>query len=155
MFLMLFIPATLMLMKPQSAGLSVLSNTWNTLLFISWLAAIGFAFSKGCTILRSGLLLFKITFLYSLCFILVVLILKYFLSFQPGPIELVSRVIAFFATIYMLYYASRCLIEKEKELGMYGVDFYMTFISFIFFPIGLFYLQPRINKVQRQIKISA
>ncbi len=49
--------------------------------------------------------------------------------------------------VYVMYFLSKCLVIAEKRLDIIFMDYFETFLLFLFYPVGIWWLQPRVKKV--------
>lgn len=59
----------------------------------------------------------------------------------------VPLLIAFFAWLFALNFLAKSLVRAERETHVTSSEYYGEYIMALFFPIGIWILQPRINKI--------
>lgn len=69
------------------------------------------------------------------------------LDFFDGSINRFATLFAVGSAIYCSYFAARLLNSVEQQRDVAFREFAGDFFAFIFYPIGVWWLQPRINKV--------
>lgn len=57
------------------------------------------------------------------------------------------HLLATFCFLYMVYFAARSLVSVEQQQVVSGGAFTRTYLLFLFLPIGIWFLQPRLNKL--------
>lgn len=71
---------------------------------------------------------------------------------QDGLTEYVWEILSLLAVVCMVYsvaYVSRTIVQTEQSLHLTSDGSIATFFSLWFFPIGIWYVQPRINRLCR------
>lgn len=68
-----------------------------------------------------------------------------------GPLGLriikFAHILATACMFYGFHFVSSNLVAVEREMGLRGGGFFKTFAAILFFPIGLWFVQPRVNTV--------
>ena len=118
---------------------------------VAWLWSIGsFLNSIGQPALRLKLGFFRFALLYPAVYIIVFLVL--FGTTKPAVIAVIFPLhfFAMFCLFYDLYFVSKslALIETGKLVSFY--DYAGSFFLLWFFPIGVWFIQPRINRLYAQ-----
>lgn len=148
LLVLIFLPTIIVeLLYPDTLNfLNVLGSIWCFTIYVFWLYSIGNKVSKNNSVSVLQTRLFKVSFYY-IIFYLLLLIGLYNRNDADFPSwQIPVHVLALFASFYLLYFAAKSLIEIEKANRTAGSDFFSTFIAFWIFPIGVFFVQPRINK---------
>ena len=52
------------------------------------------------------------------------------------------------AFLYLLYFTSGAYVDFRKSKGEEDVSLLLTFVSFWFFPVGVWLMQPKLNEWQ-------
>ena len=66
----------------------------------------------------------------------------------PFRVLLITWDLYFFvAFFHMTYFAAKTIIAADKERDVNFKEFLSTMIGYIFFPIGIWFIQPKINKL--------
>jgi len=112
-----------------------------------WIYAIGTRLHKKHYYNSFMLLIFRLAIYFSTFFHA-----TRFLSFPAVPyfdnsINMVGLVLTLAGGIYCNYFAARLLNSVEQERDVTFQDFSGDFFAFIFYPIGVWWLQPRINRI--------
>jgi hypothetical protein len=53
-----------------------------------------------------------------------------------------------FSSIYMIYFVSKTISSLNLRKGINLPDFIVTIILLVFFPVGLWIIQPKLNKIE-------
>lgn len=120
-----------------------ISATWGAVVYFIWLYLVGISFSEK---FDKGLLLFKASFFYIVSSTLI-------FSFghqsenSENTIWLIScALLGLLASFYIIYFVALCLVSFSKNKGDHDFSFLKFFLCFLFFPVGICLLQPRINR---------
>jgi hypothetical protein len=64
------------------------------------------------------------------------------------PISLLALIvfISFFTLFYALSFMAKALVQMERGTNIHSSEFYSEFIMALLFPLGIWLLQPRINR---------
>ena len=54
---------------------------------------------------------------------------------------------AMFSELYVLYFVSKLLVSVEKQQVAKFHEYFLTLLMILYFPIGIWFLQPRIQKI--------
>ena len=116
--------------------------------FLTWFWAMGsFLGSIVRPELKLKLGFFRFALIYSVSYAF--FFFKFVLSTQPVQLFLIVplHLLAMFCLFYMLYFDSKslALVEKEKPVSFY--DYAGPFFLLWFFPIGVWIIQPKINRL--------
>ncbi len=55
--------------------------------------------------------------------------------------------VSLFATLYLLYFISKCLVSVEEQAPVTFKRYVGTFFALWFFPLGIWFFQPRVNAI--------
>lgn len=109
-----------------------------------WFWAIGIQLqTDNVKINGIKLLVFKLSIIYSLVYI-VFAIYNYFAN---GGFIMPLHYAAIFSTFYAMLFAAKTLKSAEMNRKVKVTEYLGDFFLFCFFPIGIWLLQPRINKL--------
>ena len=145
-FSLLMLPILLFIMfSGTSASMFILTTLlllglWITLL---WIYSIGvLVYEKYSSFLTIPLIRFKVCltydFIYSVFFIYGIIPFDYLIPFH---------LIAFACKIYALYFVSKLIVIVERKSDVKFQNYLGTIIAVWFYFIGIWFLQPRINKI--------
>lgn len=56
--------------------------------------------------------------------------------------------------LYCFYFAAKVLKSSEQHRNVRGVEILNDFMLLVFFPIGIWIIQPRLNKLMRQMEMK-
>lgn len=116
------------------------------LIFMSWLWAIASACYEALPEhLAQSPKMMKIGIIYAVIYIVVIS-----LMFQGNDIHgfvLIPHLLAMAAIFYALGFTAKQLIKLEQQKEVTFVDYSGPFFLFWFFPIGVWFIQPKINKL--------
>ena len=145
-------------MNPMITPLFFVTTVLFMVMLIGWMYSIGVRFNRllpeGVT-MKTGFYKFTVIFpvVYVTLFILGISVLfgGSASGNEPNPAMFALIVplhfFAMFCMFYMLYFTSKTLktveVQKKIEFGDYAGEFFLMW----FFPIGIWFLQPRINKI--------
>jgi hypothetical protein len=120
----------------------------STLGFFAWFWSMGSFFSaiaKPELRLKSGF--FRTALIYPLFYF--VLFIATFPSFRPGLVALILplHLFAMFCIFYVLYFVSKSLVLAESNKPASFYDYAGPFFLLWFFPIGIWIIQPRVNRL--------
>ncbi|HSI74870.1 MAG TPA: hypothetical protein VK957_03200 [Lunatimonas sp.] len=73
------------------------------------------------------------------------LTLKYILMFIP-------LFIGIFAWLYALNFVSKTLVRAEREAHVKSADYFGEYVMVLLFPIGIWIIQPRLNRIIEEIE---
>ena len=87
-------------------------------------------------------------------FLIIYSILYYISNFYTVAIPFIensfTNIIATISLVALIFFSSKNLIKEEDVLGINSPRIFSTFFLFWFFPVGIWFLQPRVNKVMRK-----
>ncbi len=128
------------------------------LVYYGWIGSVGMTFSKRNSAVSMPVGRFRISLLVS-CLTSVFLLI-YFWAYpqtvqsaddeEAIPIMLVGLMvfIALFTLFYCLSFMARAIVQLERKRRINSAEFYSEFVMAVVFPIGIWLLQPRINKLK-------
>jgi len=139
---------------PDSAGLHIamiMAVFWANASLWIWIWSIGYKLSvKHPSNARTVPLFFAFAIVYSLVFLLVFSVIAIYRTLNKGT-DLYTpealTIIALMCNIYCLYYASKVVVEAEKQVIGKSENNVLTFFEMLFFPFGIWFIQPRINRI--------
>lgn len=150
------------LIPPFVADIADLTGFWHTaceawlmLIFVCWLFAIGNAVYNRETTSRFTIFLFKAAVV---CLIICSLSFFYNPSdgadlFSPWLISLL--VVGVFFEFYLFYFIAKHLVQYENDHHLETKSVSLTFCLIWFFPIGVFFIQPRVNRIVSRNTVKA
>lgn len=116
------------------------------LIFMSWLWAIASACYEALPEhLAQSPKMMKIGIIYAVIYMVVISLL-----FQGNDIHgfiLIPHLLAMAAIFYALGFTAKQLIKLEQQKEVTFVDYSGPFFLFWFFPIGVWFIQPKVNKL--------
>jgi len=119
-------------------------------LFFLWIWLLGVGINKIISEkIRPQLKLFKIGTIYSFC-IFIATIPFMPIDYEKNPIYLLflpAMLLALFCLIYAIYYIAKNIVMAEKKRNVTFKEIEMTFFLLLFFWIGIWVIQPRLNKL--------
>lgn len=98
----------------------------------------------------------KFTFIVASSFILFSMLLIYNFTYWENDVAPASwaylavgfaMFIALFTWLYALTYLAKIIVRTERKGTVRSSDYFSEFIMAVFFPIGIWFLQPRINRI--------
>lgn len=115
-----------------------------------WFRILGFGLIKRITNpqFKPGTRLFNFVNWYILLSIPLPVILKGFWPDMPEQVQESAKVLFAVGWIYTTYFLSRNLKLAEKQDEVYLLDYALDIVWFWIFPIGIWFLQPRINRLE-------
>jgi len=120
---------------------------WCYLIYGFWLFSIGNKIYKTNSDSPFKIFLFNIAFFYP--FIYIIAIISYNPFPGPFPIWLIPfHLLLMFFVFYLIFFVSKNLVNFEKKHGIGSGNIFSTFCAFWFFPIGIFFVQPRVNQIE-------
>nr|MBI1230315.1 hypothetical protein [Cytophagales bacterium] len=60
--------------------------------------------------------------------------------------------VGIFAWLFSLNFVAKTLVRSERELHVNPADYYGEYIMILFFPIGIWIIQPRINRIMHRVE---
>jgi len=124
----------------------------------AWLWTAGLTFSRNIEGQNRSPNLFKTLIIIPVILLVLILILTisgrlgFIIMFYIIPALVVITPLLFvfiISIIYCYYFVARSIKEYETRQNMKFEDFFKEFMLILFFPVGIWFLQPRINKMQR------
>ncbi len=145
-FSLLMLPILLLFIIPDTSTSMIISKTlllfglWTTLL---WIYSIGvLIYEKYSSFLTVPIMRFKICltydFIYSALVIYGIIPFDYLIPFY---------LISFVCKIYALYFVSKLIVVVERRSDVKFQDYLGIIIAAWFYLIGIWFIQPRINKI--------
>jgi hypothetical protein len=131
---------------------------FSMLLSMGWYAILGYALHK--TIEPKDRLRFStftmclLSWLFSLIafqFFKVDTLIGFWFLFSAGVL---IALLLLFTLIYIVYFISKCLVIAEKRRRVVLGDYFGTILLYVIYPIGVWWLQPRVKKVLTGTKLS-
>jgi hypothetical protein len=117
-------------------------------LYLSWLWALGsFAWELARSHARPAMSRFRFALLYPIAY-LPVFYLLFPKTGEPSGFVVVIiplHFLAMFCMFYNLYFVAKCLALAEGKRADSFYDFAGAFFLLWFFPVGIWFLQPRVN----------
>jgi hypothetical protein len=114
----------------------------------AWLWSLGvFLTSIKPPALRLSLRFFRFALVYGPVFLFAFNV--FFDDLQSLPLAFVSplNLLAIFCVVYSLYFVSRSLVSAEKSESVSFSSYVVEFFLIWFFPIGVWFIQPRVNRL--------
>jgi hypothetical protein len=102
-----------------------------------------------------NLLMMLIVVFYFMYFLFLTMVFKEFRSFIDSPVTflliwfsmLILSLGAMFCHFYFIFFVSKLLKSIETKKEALFSDYILDYILILFFPIGVWFIQPRINKL--------
>jgi hypothetical protein len=119
--------------------------------FMGWLWSMGsFLFSIAEPTLKLNIYFFRFAIIFPTLYFLTAL--PFFLSRNPTVegIILPMHMLAIFCPFYALYFVSKSLVVAEKGEAVTRNDYTLTLFLLFFSLIGIWLVQPRINRLYAQ-----
>lgn len=122
----------------------------DTLCLLAWLWAIGrFLNSLQKPIVRLKLNFFRIALIYVPVYLLISFPVM-FSSEPPVQIILALHLFALFCLFYIFYFVARSLVTVNKGKQVAFNEYAKSLVLLVFYPIGVWRIQPRINQLYAQ-----
>jgi hypothetical protein len=118
--------------------------------FLGWLWSMGsFLDSIVQPELRLELKIFRVAVIYPMCYLPVFIVLFQSLSVMPLLFVVIFPLhfLAMSCIFYLLYFVSKSLVMTETNKAATFYDYAGSFFLLWFFPIGVWFTQPRINRL--------
>ena len=120
---------------------------WCYSVYSFWLFSIGTKVYKANSNSPFTIFLFKTAFVYPL--ICLIFLVSYKQFSESFPIWLIPFIIVLiFFEFYLIFFVSKNFFNFEKKHGIESGNVFSIFCAFWFFPIGIFFIQPRVNKIE-------
>lgn len=131
------------------------------LIYYGWIGSVGSKFSQRNTAVAMPLGRFRLS-LWTSC-ICSILLMVYFWAYprylqatdneEAVPIMLIGVLVfvMLFTLFYCLSFMARALVQLERGRRVNSSEFYSEFVMAAVFPIGIWLLQPRINRLEREV----
>jgi hypothetical protein len=147
LFLIMFLPSAIAETADLTGFWYLVCSTWCGVVYIGWLLSIGIAVYNRKSTSRLAIILFKAAAIYSLIFLL----LAFYDTSDTSeffPTWLISLIVLdLIIMVYVMFFAAKNMVQFEIDHGLETVSVFITFCAIWFFPIGLFFVQPRINRI--------
>jgi hypothetical protein len=152
LFAIMFVPSIIVEVFDLTGFWYLIAESWTMFLYFFWLYSIGINLSRNNLKSKFGVILFKAAFIFSI----IVLVFSSFydspLDLDTFPVWLISVLIGVMvSTVYLIFFAAQNLVRFEIDRDISNSGIFLTFCAFWFFPIGIFFVQPRLNQVQQLI----
>jgi hypothetical protein len=147
---------------PQVASFAAIVTMQNMLFIVVVTAAFGVCLLAWCwslgSFLSSGIKaqfrmkpgFFRFAVLYPLLYVPVFLWWVAFSSANGAAVVIVPlHLLGMACMVYVLYFVSRNLVMAETGKPASFSDYIGTLILFWFFPVGVWFVQPRVNRLYR------
>ncbi len=117
------------------------------LVILTWLLSVGLALQAKIPVsLANSTRWFKALLLYVFCY---VTITKIFLDIEMSYI-VPFHLLAVYGMLYALYFVSKSLVVAEEKQSLRFDRYIGTLFLFWFFPIGIWFVQPRVRKILKE-----
>ncbi|MGH9795805.1 MAG: hypothetical protein ACRD5G_13620 [Candidatus Acidiferrales bacterium] len=116
--------------------------------FLAWFWSLGtFLNSIVKPPLKLDLRMFRLAVIFPAVYI--VPFVFFFLNLRPSLFALILpfHLFAMFCMFYNLYFVSKSLVQAETERHASFCDFAGPFFLLWFFPLGVWFIQPRVNRL--------
>ena len=138
LFIVLLFPFVIATNAP--VGLSLAS-----FIIILWLWLVGISLKQKAALVKHlSLKWFNISLLYAFCYIVTIEVV--FKNNLPKLI-IPFHLLAVFCLLSALYFVAKLLVISEEKKSVKANRCFGTFLLFWFFPIGIWFVHPRIKKV--------
>lgn len=99
--------------------------------------------------------LFKVSVIYPAFYVILFWLLFFTQSNNPSlnwiPLLICPfHLLAMFSILYSFYFISKNLVLAEKRAKVKTEDFIGPFFALWFFPVGIWFIQPRVNAIYKQ-----
>ena len=133
------------------------------LIYFAWIAAVGLRFSRSTLSPSMKIGRFR-TSLWISC-ISHILLLVYFWYYprylaQAGEEEVVPvsviTILVFVALLtlfYCLSFLAKAVVQAERSNKIVSAEYFSEFIMALMFPLGICFLQPRINRLEKEAAV--
>lgn len=93
---------------------------------------------------------FKICFFFPIVYILLLVpILTFAREYFSMAYFLLPHVASLMAILYCYFYAARNLLQAGRSQGIEVGETFNIFMAILFFPIGIWFLQPKVNAIYK------
>ena len=147
LLLTMLVPAIMLeILKPEDGSVySLFGSVWIMTVCLLWIYSVGTIKEKRTRVLT-----------VLIGFLLCVLAYSSYLQYSAYDLETVSFSYEFvfsclsgaIAFLYLLYFTSGAYVDFRKSKGEEDVSLLLTFVSFWFFPVGVWLMQPKLNEWQ-------
>lgn len=111
---------------------------------LGWVYLLGSSLSKCCKKVPIPLVRLKIALGYAAGYAITGAL--YFVYSMPSYVA-PFHMLAMFSIFYSFYFVAKSLLQAEREKGGSGKGTFVIVIMVWFFPIGVWFLQPRVKRV--------
>lgn len=117
--------------------------------FMGWLWAMGmFCNSLNSPPVRGRTAFFRFAFIYPLLYMVAFVAVFFDLGISISPWIIVPlHLFAMFCIFYDLYFVSKNLTMAERGRAVTFYDYAAPFFLIWFFPVGIWFVQPRVNQL--------
>lgn len=130
------------------------------LIYYGWIGSVGMAFSKRSASPSLNTGRFRLS-LWVSC-LTSVFLLVYFWAYpqtinqaeeEAIPIMMVGVLVfvSLFTLFYCLSFMARSIVQLERGRRINSAEFFSEFVMAVMFPIGIWLLQPRINRLSKSL----
>jgi hypothetical protein len=124
------------------------------ILYISWLLGVGIGLNKSVNRdLRpnNGFFIFSVIIVPLYTILFMILIYRMTIDQNTGwiPFIIPLHFLAMFCQLYIIYFLSKNLLMAERNRQSKFSDILKPYILFLIFPIGIWFIQPRINRLNQ------
>ena len=116
-----------------------------TIIF-GWILLLGISLSKRCKAPAVPLIRLKLAIGYAWAYAIAGWL--YFMYSMPGYI-IPFHILAMFCVFYSFLFIAKSLVQAEKENGVENKCKFCVVLMVWFFPIGVWFLQPRVKRAMR------
>lgn len=145
-FIIVVLPALLTVPAPIQGMLNVISISG----LLLWLFSIGYYGNKKLN--EIGLLHEKNMSLFTICILVFLGLAVFNFLFWKNAgdgnvVEIIFGLIALITFFYPIALVSKIIVKLEKGREVEFSEYIVTLVSIIIFPIGIWFVQPRVNKI--------
>ena len=143
-------PSSAAIARSQVLGVVLLAAV-SGVVFLSWLWFIGsFLRSVVRPSLRPRVSFFRVAIIYPLLFIFVESALLITTGSWPFALIVPTSIFAFFCLLYDFNFVAKTLFMAETGEPPTMGDNWLTFLQLWFFPVGAWFIQPRVNRLYKR-----
>ena len=124
-----------------------------TLFFVGWFWSLGsFPRSSADPALRLKMAFFRFAVIYILLYMPIFFALFYSITVHPAVFGIIFplHLFAVYCMFYLLYFVSKSLALAESSKPVSFYDYSGPFFLLWFFPVGIWVIQPRVNRLFEQ-----
>lgn len=120
--------------------------------YYGWIGAVGFGLGQKNTAARMPLAKFRLSLWASFLATASLLLFTFYRNLTDERFfPLLPIAIALFLSLFTLFYClsfmARAIVQAERGTRVKAAEFYSEFVMAVAFPIGIWLLQPRINRL--------